>query len=67
MTRRRVKVTFIGPMVVNMKAVGKMVNSMVSVPTHPLVAKPNKVNGPTERDFNGSTIMRLTSDMYSDK
>lgn len=49
-------------MVVNMKVVGKMVNSMDSVLTLLLVAKPNRVNGLTVKDFNGSTIMKQISD-----
>jgi hypothetical protein len=49
-------------MVVNMKVVGKMVNSMDSVLTLLLVAKPNKVNGLTVKDFSGSTIMKQISD-----
>jgi hypothetical protein len=62
MTKKRDQVTFTGPMVVNMKVVGKMVNSMDSVLTLLLVAKPNRVNGLTVKDFNGSTIMKQISD-----
>jgi hypothetical protein len=53
--KKKDMVTFIGLMEGNMRGVGKMENNMELVSIHLRVEKLNRVNGRTERDFNGST------------
>jgi hypothetical protein len=53
--KKKDMVTFIGLMEGNMRGVGKMENNMELVSIHLQVEKLNRVNGRTERDFNGST------------
>jgi hypothetical protein len=55
MIKKKGMVTFIGQMVENTKADGKMVNSMELVYIHLQVEKQSRENGKMEKDFNGST------------
>lgn len=70
MIKKKEMVSFTGPMVENIKAAGKMVSSMESVPTHPQVVRPSRANGLKVKDFTGSLMMEndtYTLETYSSK
>jgi len=61
-TKRKVRVTFTGLMVVNMRVVGRMESSMVLALILLRVVRLSRVSGPTEKDSTGFPILRVSNE-----
>lgn len=64
MIRKKAMVFSIGPTAENTKVAGKMVNSTELVLTLQQVAKPNKANGRTVKDYTGLQVITAKNNEF---